>query len=427
VSTSDLPGVKQFRKVSPAITGLMSSDPAATDITFSWQDYLATNQASSWAGWNETGNQSARTYMIQVDNEPSFSSPLVDSAEVDQTTYTAPDSLYPEGTLYWRVQALDSGRIGLPWSATAQLTKSSPAVAPTAPANGAAVAGTVPFTWAPQAFASSYTIEVYKNNDGAFSTVNRLFSATVKTAAYAWNQSIPASDSPYTWRVRRTDAAGNVGPWSPTMRLISLGSAPQLLGPGNGSWQKSAGPLFEWSEVPGAASYVMELRSSASSTVASSPTTATAYAPVAALPSARYTWRVVAKDAAGQLLGTSADRTFNVDATAPFVKKLVPADGDLEPKSTIKATFSERVRGISKKSIKLYFLKGEKQKRVKIAVKVKALKKGKVASVDPKGRLKPGDYLVTFNTRIIKDLHGNRLTSSSVAAQTDATRVLRVE
>ncbi len=50
-SVSDLPGVKQFRKVSPAITGLASSDPAGTDITFSWQDYFTTNQATpGWAG-----------------------------------------------------------------------------------------------------------------------------------------------------------------------------------------------------------------------------------------------------------------------------------------------------------------------------------------------------------------------------------------
>ena len=117
---------------------------------------------------------------------------------------------------------------------------------PTSPGNGAVVAGTVPFTWAPQAFASSYTIEVYKNNDAAFSTVNRVFTAAVKTAAYAWSQALPASDTPYTWRVRRTDAFGNVGPGRQTMRLTSLGSAPQLLGPGNGTWQKSAGPLFEW-------------------------------------------------------------------------------------------------------------------------------------------------------------------------------------
>ena len=90
--------------------------------------------------------------------------------------------------------------------------KSSPAVVPTSPGNGAVVPGTVPFTWAPQAFAASYTVEVYKNNDVAFSPANRIFTATVKTAAYAWSQALPASDTPYTWRVRRTDPSGNLGP-----------------------------------------------------------------------------------------------------------------------------------------------------------------------------------------------------------------------
>ena len=48
-------------------------------------------------GQGETGNQSARTYRIQVDTEPSFSAPLLDTAVVDQTTYTAPDQALPRG------------------------------------------------------------------------------------------------------------------------------------------------------------------------------------------------------------------------------------------------------------------------------------------------------------------------------------------
>ena len=338
---------------------------------------------------------------------------------MDQTTYTAPLKLYPEGTLYWRVQALDSGRIGLPWSATGQLTKSSPAVAPTSPGNGAVVAGTVPFTWAPQPFASSYTIEVYKNNDAAFSPVNRVFSATVRTAAYAWSDALPASDTPYTWRVRRTDATGNVGPWSPTMRLTSLGSAPQLLGPGNGTWQRSAGPLFEWSEVAGAASYVLEVRNGAAASVLSVLTTATAYAPVDALATAGYTWRVIARDAAGQVLGTSPNRGFRVDATPPTVRKITPLDRILHKKTIIKVFFSEKVRRVSKKTVKLFWLKGAAQKKVKVKVKVTTFKKGKAAKVDPKS-VKPGaTYLLVLSTKI-KDRRGNRLVAAP--AQTHGRR-----
>ena len=59
-SVSGLPGVKQFRKVSPAVTGLSSSDPAGTDITFAWTDYFTTNQATP-GGARRATSRPART------------------------------------------------------------------------------------------------------------------------------------------------------------------------------------------------------------------------------------------------------------------------------------------------------------------------------------------------------------------------------
>jgi hypothetical protein len=206
------------------------------------------------------------------------------------------------------------------------------------------------------------------------------------------------------------------------MRLTSLGSAPVLLGPGSGTWQKTAGPLFEWTEVAGAASYVLTLRSSASTKDLIVPTAATAYAPVAALPTASYSWHVVAKDAAGQVLGTSADRTFKVDATPPAVVKLTPEDRILHQKTIVKVYFSEKVRGVSKKTVKLYWLKGEKRKKVKVRVKVATFKKGKALSVDPKGFVRPGDYLLILSPKI-HDVHGNALAAGEIAP---STRTLRV-
>ncbi|GAA2116861.1 hypothetical protein GCM10009843_07420 [Nocardioides bigeumensis] len=400
-SVDGLPGVKQFRKVSPAVAGLSSSDPAGTEITFHWEDYFTTNQATIWQG--ESGNQSARQYRLQVATDSTFSN-VIDTAVVDQTTYTAYTSLYPEGTLHWRVQALDNGLFGLPWSTgVTSIVKSSPAVVPTSPGNGAAAPGTVPFTWAAQPYAQSYTLEVYRNNDAAFSTVNRVFSATVKTAAYAWNQAVPASDTPYTWRVRRTDADGNIGPWSQTMRFTSLGSVPQLLAPGN-SWQPSAGPLFEWTEVAGAASYVLEVRSNTSTSVLSVATTATAHAPVKALGTADYMWRVIAKDTAGQVLGTSANGVFKVDATAPTIVKVKPPRDKLKPKSLVYVKFSEAVKGVTKKS--LYITPEGKKKPMKAKVTIN--KKKTKAIVDVKKRFKPGTYVLHATTKI-KDLRGNPL------------------
>ena len=286
----------------------------------------------------------------------------------------------------------------------------SPPVTPSSPVAGAVVSGTTPFRWFAGPFAASYTIEVYRNNDLTFSVANRIFSATVKTAAYAPASPIPASATPYVWRIRRQDATGNPGPWSSPQTFISTGVAPNLLTPKAGIYVKSTSGYFEWTEVPGAASYAMTFTSADGTGKVA--TVATAAAMTGAFKTGSYTWSVTAYDGAGQPLATSATRAFKVDATAPTVTKVSPAT--LKPTSTIKIKFSEKVKGISKKSIKLYRLKGEKQKKVLVKTKVKSLKKGKAASVDPKGRLKHGDYLLIFMLNKLKDKAGNRLVANDI-------------
>lgn len=396
-------GTKAFRKVSPAVTGLSASSGAGTEVSFSWNDYLSTNLATGWMG--ETGNQSARGYHIQVDNEPSFQAPLLDDQIVDQTTYTAWDRLYPEGTLYWRVQAIDSEANGLTWSAVQAVAKASPAVQLQSPGHGATVSGTVPLRWAPQAFAASYTVEVYKNNDRSFSTVNRLFSATVKTPAYAWTQPIPADPTAYVWRVRRTDAEGNPGPWSTPYEFRSLGGAPVLTSPANGSWQPSAGTLFTWTDVPGAATYSLTATSSTGSRLASATTPGNAYATTKALPTGSYTWSVTALDAAGKSLGSSTTGSFRVDGTAPTVKTMKPG-GQATKKSVFVATFSEKVKGVSKKTMRLF----QKGKKKPLKAKVVITKGGRKATLKPANKLKRGKtYLVKLTYTRIKDEAGNPL------------------
>lgn len=408
ISSATALHTKSFRKISPAVTGLTSSDRAGTELTFSWDEYHASNMATTWLG--EKSNQSAKTYRIQVDNEPSFQAPLLDNQVIDQTTYTAFDRLYPEGTLHWRVQALDEEDNGLTWSAVQSLTKESPAVELQAPAAGSSVAGTSPFRWAPQAFAASYTIEVYKNNDRSFSTVNRLFAATVKTAAYAWNEPIPADPTAYVWRVRRTDAEGNAGPWSTPSTFNSLGAAPVLTSPAHGSWQPGVGTLLSWTDVPGAATYSVTATSGSGSRLVSITTPGNAYATVRAIATGSYTWSVTALDAAGRALGTSLTGSFRVDAIAPTLKTMKPAS-KASPKSVFVATFSEKVKGVSKKTMRL-FLKGSKKP---LKARVVITKGGRKATLKPKAKLKKGkSYTIKFTHKKIRDLAGNALAKPKV-------------
>jgi hypothetical protein len=393
-------GAAAFSKASPAVHNLSASASDQDDISFYWSDYLDTNATSTFYG--EAGNQTAREYSVQVATDPGFAN-VIDSATVDQATYTAGKKLYPQGTIYWRVRAKDAQENALPWSAPASVTKSTPPTSLSAPVGGVAVSGGTPFEWAPQDFARSYTLEVYRNGDTAFSPGNRVLNVTTSAISYAPSTPLPASDTPYVWRVRKTDNSDNPGPWSPPATFRSLGTAPALVSPAQDALVRSKAALLEWSDVPGAASYVV--RATNGSKSYSVETVATAWAP-SALEDGRWTWTVSARDAAEQTLGVSGARDFRVDATAPKIAKVTP--GKPKPTSTLAIKFSERVRGVSKSNVKLT-LKGAKGKKAKVKARVKLAATGTKATIDPKGKLKRGKtYILTVKAGVT-DVAGNAL------------------
>ena len=400
-----LPDTRSFKKVSPAVTGLTSSNPSSSEITFSWDDYYTTNVGTSWNG--EASNQTAKTYRIQVDNDSTFASP-VDTQVVDQATYTEHSKLYADGTYYWRVQALDDEDHGLTWSTPQTFTKLSPAVVQDSPTGDAHVSGTTPFRWEAAPFAASYTLEVYKNNDTTFSPANRVVSASVKTTAYTPTTPLAASSTNYLWRVRRVDASGNPGQWSPAASFYSTGAASSLVQPADNVWVSARRSLFEWSEVPDAASYQLVF---GGRSTAKYSTPATAYAPTATLPDGTYTWHVDALDAGGHVLSSSPTRGFKVDGTPPKVVSVTPSQ--LKPSSNVKATFSERVYGVTGSTMKLFRVASGHKTRVKAKVTLSSTHK--VATLNPSSSLKPGKYQVVFVTSGITDRAGNNLAPSSAA------------
>ncbi|TGN66190.1 hypothetical protein EXE59_21205 [Nocardioides eburneiflavus] len=304
-----------FKKRSPEVQGLSNTTPAGTEITFSWTDYWATNQEQPWAQTGEIPNQSGKQYRIEVDDDASFAGTLVDTALVDQTTYTATDKLYPEGTLYWRVQAVDSDDNGLAWSEVQTFTKQSPQVSLSSPTGNAQVAGTVPFRWTPQAFAKSYDIEVYKNDDTTFSSGNKVgfASATnLRNAAFVPTATLPVSDQYYLWRVRRTDSDSNKGPWSVAGRFRVTAGAMNLLAPAPGASTPPNGAVLQWNQVVGAATYSVALTAPNNSTQTFT-TAASAYAPLTNLVSGTYQWTITARDASGNAIG-SASSSFVVNS-----------------------------------------------------------------------------------------------------------------
>ena len=163
-----------------------TADNIANQITFNWTDYLVTNQALI-----PPVNQEAKSYKIEVSLAADFST-IFDTATVDQTTYTPFGKTYPEGPLYWRVQAIDGSGNTLTKSPARLVNKTSPKIATTFPTNGSTQSGVPFFQWTPQAFAATYVVEVYKNGDTLFSPANRVLNATTKFSAWAPTTSLPS-------------------------------------------------------------------------------------------------------------------------------------------------------------------------------------------------------------------------------------------
>ena len=103
------PAKNAFRKDSPAVVPVAPLSGANVNgavVTFTWQDYFDTNRATTWparASWGRSpphlpGPGRHRQHLRDA----------IDDVVVDQATYTPYDRLYPEGPLYWRVQAIDS-------------------------------------------------------------------------------------------------------------------------------------------------------------------------------------------------------------------------------------------------------------------------------------------------------------------------------
>ena len=403
-----------FRKRSAPVDLVSPADGAAVEdlVTFTWTDYLATNQDLTPAV-----DQEAKSYKIQVSTVADFSS-ILDTATVDQTTYTPYSKTYPEGPLYWRVQAIDQTGNTLTVSAARTLTKSSPAPVQTFPGDGDTVSGLPYLAWDPQDYAARYTVEVYTGNDGLWSPGNRVLNQTTKFAAWAPTTSLAGGT--YSWRVRRLDADGLVGPWSAGRSFELQAAAPTLISPLDGAGFQSKALFFNWGPVTGAVQYKFEASTSpAFATIYSSQSTVmVSWAPTTAFGDGTYFWRIKALDAGANTISTSEVRTFSVDAAAPTVVTKAPTS-DASITGTFAVTFSELVQGVDGTTFKVV-LAGTS---TAVAGTITPGGGGPTttASFKPSSPLVPGQsYTVSLGAGI-QDLAGNPLVATSWTVRTSLT------
>lgn len=322
-----------FNKQSRPLTLVSPADGAqvANDVTFTWDDYLVSQAVVDGPQDPDTGtplntpaSTEARHYRIQTSTDPNFTTGVT-TTTVDQRTFTSFTDTYPEGTNYWRVQAVDGSNNQLAWSQTRSFVKQSPVPTPSLPAPDATVPGNSTLSWQPLHFAATYVVEVYKASGGVPDTVpnaaNRVLNATTTRVTHVLDNLDPAL-GPYTWRVRRNDAKNRPGGWSALRTFSVTAPAVPLVSPAPSAQVEPSDGLFTWAAIAEATKYKFERRLVGGSTVAETVTTpALSWAPTAAIAGGSWEWRVTGLDSAGNLLEPSAWRPFTVidtpSATVP--------------------------------------------------------------------------------------------------------------
>lgn len=399
------PAKNAFRKTSPAINLRAPAHQAnpttptavvdATEVNFTWEDYYDTNRATGYVETGERSHQSAHTYRLEVATDPTFAT-TIETVTIDQPTYTSASKLYPEGTLYWRVQAIDAEGNRLTWSDSRTFVKRSSAPTLTSPVSDTVATGTTPFRWQSQAFAQSYEIQVAANNDLNFSRGNLVVDKSSKRPAFTTGfgtATLPTSATPYVWRVRRVDAAGNRGAWSQIGRFTVRNDAPQLISPTAGATVAPNALTMRWRVVPGTSRSRVSYREVGSSSVTTTTTSATSFAPTKALSrSTAHEWRVEALDADGKVIGDSGWRGFRTAGAPSTVAKVkskttmkVKKKTKTKRKKTARVVVNITVRATGAKPTgEVRVLKGKRvlgkaklKKNGKAKIRTKALKRGK--------------------------------------------------
>jgi hypothetical protein len=303
-----------FNKMSRPLTLVSPADgeQVQNDVTLTWDDYIDSQKVVDGPDpdlgtpLDTPGQDEAEYYNVQTAADQNFTQ-SVTTTKVDQTTFTSFGDTYPEGTTWWRVQAVDRNGNTLAWSAPRSFLKQSPVPQLLLPNDGDTVPGDYTLSWAAQAYAASYDVEVYKGGDTSGNTVNRVISASTDRVQYVLTNLDP-SQGPYAWRVRRHDGRNRLGAWSPFRTFNVVAPGVSLISPAdNDTAVPPSDQLFQWQPVQGAKFYKFERRPGTSGNAAESvDTPTTKWAPTSSIAGGSWQWRVTAYDAADNLIADSS-------------------------------------------------------------------------------------------------------------------------
>ena len=236
------------------------------------------------------------------------------------TTYK--DTSVTANTSYsYRVRATDTAGDLSPYSNTASATTPAPPSQPGTLTATAVSSGEVDLSWgASTGSVSGYLIE---RCSGASCTSFTQIAAPAGTGTTYKDTSVSPSTS-YSYRVRATDAAGDLSPYSNTASATTPAPAPPSQPGTLTATAVSSGEVdLSWGASTGSVSgYLIERCSGASCTsftqIAAPAGTGTTYKDTSVSPSTSYSYRVRATDAAGDLSAYSNTASATTPAaTAP--------------------------------------------------------------------------------------------------------------
>ncbi len=253
----------------------------------------------------------ATKYHIQISTSAGFAQ-VAEEATTYATEYT-PRYALADGVYYWRVRAGD-GRVWGPFSAPRSFQKDWSAGGqikpqPLSPAPGARLTDfNLGFSWTPVPGAAYYIFEI--DDSPNFTSVD--YTAQTLKPAHTPTQKL--GNAQYYWRVIPVDPRGNHGAaMDPVSFTLNWNFAPTLLFPAPDAVVQFT-PTFEWTAVPGADYYYLELDTNPDFTNPTRyQTRNTAFTPERPLSNdADYYWRVQAVDAAKNSGPFSETRRFSL-------------------------------------------------------------------------------------------------------------------
>ncbi len=277
----------------PPTTGTVN-DGNSTDID--WQNSTTTISAN-WTGFTDAGGISH--YEWSVGTTPGGTDVSDWSPVGNVLSATLPGLTLVEGTTYYvSVRAFDnSGKESSPAGSDGVTLDTTPPDAPIliTPTPGSVTGPSPLLEWSGEGVTFEWDV------DGLHNTTPNLYM-----------QPSPLADGLHYWKIRSTDAAGNVSPWSTSWSFVVDATAPTvpfLFSPGNGATLATNPALFTWSipsDANGIGHYDIEI-SDTGVIYQASPTLPQA---TVSLPDGTFSWRVRAVDPYGNTSGWSVTWTF---------------------------------------------------------------------------------------------------------------------